>query len=159
MDGRDALKLHPPAVSLIAPSRWRAPCPCDVAAQLLQPLVVICFDPHWWQLQGDEISGADISSRSSPVVPFPLAFQVAGAPRGTHWTVDAVSSNGGLLAPKSCHLRGVRAAQVPQKLSPFPRRARVSSVFKISRYLAQTRANTGFLASRGPLRGRTFSLR
>lgn len=99
MDGRDALKLHPPAVSLIAPSRWRAPCPCDVAAQLLQPLVVICFDPHWWQLQGDEISGADISSRSSPVVPFPLAFQVAGAPRGTHWTVDAVLSNGRLHAP------------------------------------------------------------
>ena len=40
-----------------------------------------------------------------------------------HWTVDAVSSNGGLLAPKSCHLRGRATAKTAHKPSLFPRRA------------------------------------
>lgn len=65
-------------------------------------------------------------------------------------------SSEGLLT--ECHL-GVRAAQVPQKLSPFPRHARVGKEPRISLHAAETRASAGFLASREPLQGREFSPR
>lgn len=65
-------------------------------------------------------------------------------------------SSEGLLT--ECHL-GVRAAQVPQKLSPFPRHARVGKEPRISLHAAETRASAGFLASMEPLQGREFSPR
>ena len=66
-----------------------------------------------------------------------------------HWTVDAVSSNGGLLAPKSCHLRGRATAKTAHKPSLCPRRARVCSLPKISRRTAETLATAGFQRESG----------
>lgn len=58
-----------------------------------------------------------------PAVPSRRDLRGLRPHRARHWTVDAVSSNGGLLAPKSCHLRGRATAKTAHKPSLFPRRA------------------------------------
>ena len=60
---------------------------------------------------------------SDPAVPSRRDLRGLRPHRARHWTVDAVSSNGGLLAPKSCHLRGRATAKTAHKPSLFPRRA------------------------------------
>ena len=96
---------------------------------------------------------------SHPAVPSPGAVEAFGRTArdiGQSTLFRPKPSSEGLLT--ECHL-GVRAAQVPQKLSPFPRHARVGKEPRISLHAAETRASAGFLASREPLQGREFSPR
>lgn len=96
---------------------------------------------------------------SDPAVPSPRdlpGFHRAVRDIGQSTLFRPKPSSEGLLT--ECHL-GVRAAQVPQKLSPFPRHARVGKEPRISLHAAETRASAGFLASREPLQGREFSPR
>lgn len=66
--------------------------------------------------------GTTVNYGSDPVGPCPQAFQVAGVPRGTHWTVDAVRP----IRPERRRPTGpLRRAGIggasAQKHAPFPR--------------------------------------